>query len=820
MTNTMMLRGTLLAAALALAACGGGAKKCNTNADCASGETCNPMSGTCQIGGVGGGTGGGDVGGGTGGGGGGTGGGGGGGGGGGTGGGGGGGGSTQAGGETCELAAAITAAGTVSGTTVGATDNYKPNCTGYVNPGPDVVYKVTVPAGQRAVITATPGAPLANRQYDLSLYLIATPASNCNAVSADGGSGIMCLAGQDDDTRFDAPETVSYFNSGSAPVDIFVVVDSGFGMSEGGEDGGMGVANEGAFTLAVAFSTPAAGDRCESAVTLTAGTALANQDLANFGDDYDGSGMGCDGSSAADATYQVTVPAGQVLTLTVTPSASFDPVISIADGAAACDMTCVDSVDVGSDGDAETLVYKNTSGAAQTIFVVVDGYAGSTGTFSILAAVATPPADDVCSGATALTAGTPLTNQTTVGYSNDYENGTGTVGCATSGTIGGDRVYSLSVPAGQRATVTVTPPTSADGGVGSFAPSISLVASPAATCAAMPRTCVGGMTSGSTPRVATYINTGSAAATIFAIVDSSSSAGGTFSIGYTLSTPAADDTCTTATTALMPGTPLTGDLAGFTLDYSAGTSCASNTLGVERVYRLAIPDNQVAVVTATPTVTSPDAGAPNLMMNLYGSVATCDGASRTCLASANSTGRGGVESIRRTNASGATENVLLAVADTTNLSTDRRFTLSATLSAIPAGELCGASAQVITGTTTLTGLSWAGFGRDYNVPSTSTTCEYYPDADRVFAVTVNNGQTMTATVTPEATDGGFGADPIINLYEAPASNCAGATCVDSSDVSGTTESVSYQNTSGSAKTLYIVVGAWEDGPWSLAVTVQ
>ncbi len=813
MMKTFMLRGTLLAAALMFAACGGGAKKCTSNADCSAGESCNAMSGTCQIGGTGGGEGGGTgLGGGTGtGGGGGT--------GGGTATGGGGGSTTVTGGETCELAADI-GAGSTAGTTVGAANHYSPPCTGYLNPGPDVVYKVSVPAGQRVKVTATPGAAMNSLQYDLSLYLVRAPAANCNAVGADGGAAIMCLAGADDDTRLDAVETGSWYNDSTAAVDIFIIVDSGFGMTEAATDGGIGVANEGPFTLDVAFSSPAAGDRCDTAITLASGTALTNQDLADFGDDYQGAGTQCDGSRSPDVAYVVTVPAGQVLTLTVTPSAMFDPVVSIADGAAACDMTCLDSADNAGSGRDESLIYKNTSSASQTIYVVVDGYNGSTGTFSILATVATPPADDVCSGATTLTAGTPLSAQTTVGYANDYESGTGTVGCATSGTVGGDRVYSLQVPVGQRAAVTVTPAPGADGGVGSFSPSVSLVAAPAATCDAMPRACVGGISAGSTPRVATFYNTGSAAAGLFAIVDSASTAGGSFSIGFTAATPAADDTCTTATTTLTAGTPLASqDLASFTLDYPTGTGCASNLSGVERVYRLAVANNQTVTITATPTDTSTTAG-PNLAMNLYASAATCEVAPRTCVANGNSTGRGAVETIRRTNVSGATENLLLAVADTVAGTATRTFALSATTAAVMTGEVCQVP-QALTGAGTTAGLDWAGFSRDYVVAFASTTCEFYSGPERVFSISVPAGQTLTATATP---DTGSMADPVINLIDGPASNCTNTpTCLDSSDDpqnDQAPETVTFQNTTAAAKTVFIVVGSYSTGPFSLTVALQ
>ena len=81
------------------------------------------------------------------------------------------------------------------------------------------------------------------------------------------------------------------------------------------------------------------------------------------------------------------------------------------------------AADDGFDADPEHLVFTNRTTAAATYLVIVDNWSG-TGTFTLSAVLDTPPADEVCSGATALTAGTPLTNQSTVGYQNDYEFGT------------------------------------------------------------------------------------------------------------------------------------------------------------------------------------------------------------------------------------------------------------------------------------------------------------------------------------------------------------------------------------------------------------
>jgi hypothetical protein len=355
------------------------------------------------------------------------------------------------------------------GTTVGARADVALRCTGFLDRGKDLVYAATVPAGQRLTATATPAA---DAGLDVVVNLVAGPAASCRAVPP------VCLAKADRGLRGE-PDTASFVNASAMSQPVLIVVGS-YSPSPGDAD----------FTLSTVTVPPPPGDSCTTATPLTSGTTLAAQTLTDYGDDVD-DGDRCASAgfvgTAADRFYSVALPTGKQLTVTVTPQPGLDMLLSFIDAAVGCGapLTCLagDVTAMALAGQSDTLVYTNRSGAPLNILVDVDSRAGSTGTFDVVATIADPPPGDFCGIATTLRLGTPTTGST-LGATNDYEGGER---CA-SGVTGPDVAYALSVPAGQRATVTVTP-TSGDGG---FNPSISLVPGPAASCEASPRGCAEG----------------------------------------------------------------------------------------------------------------------------------------------------------------------------------------------------------------------------------------------------------------------------------------------------------------------------------------
>ncbi len=774
----------ILLAALALTACPTG-NKCVTNADCTKPEArvCDPKSGTCTSGVDGGGAGGG---------GGGAGGGGGSGGGSVTGGGTGGGSVTNNGAETCGAAMLITP-GTIEGTTVGKGNDYEPSCTGDQMLGPDTVYKISVPAGQRLQATATPELSTSGNQYDLAVYLIEAPESNCS--TPDGGTDLTCLAASDRPGA--SAESASYVNRGTSAVEVFVVIDSMTDMMITGTDGGVGSSQQGKFTLVTTLSAPSGGDTCASAITLVPGTPLTNQNLGDFGNDYvgpdTGSATDCFGSTAGDVAYTVTVPAGQVLTVLVTPEAGFDPGLSVSESAAACDATCIATADRGSSGDPETYSYRNSGNAPKTLFIVVDGYDGSSGTFSIGATLATPPADDVCAAPVALTSGTPLTAQTIANYTNDYTS-TGTTGCRYAN--GPDRVYSINVAAGDRAVITVTPTAMAD-------PTISLVDG-AANCSMQCLVSTDrGFNGGAETLV--YVNSTGTAQNYIVVVDFYSTSMGTFDIVATVGLPPAGDVCGAAV-ALASGTPLTAQTTvGYTDDYSntsASVPCSSATSSADKVYAITVPPNQRGVVTVTPAAAD---GGFNPSLNLVeGAAAVCSAMPRVCVAGSSAAHPNEAETVSLYNTTGTAKSVF-AIVDGTNEGT---FNIAYTAGVPAADDTCTTNATAAAGTQNH---NLTGFVTDYN---SGLNCLGFAGPDRVYKVAaLGANQKYAFTLTPTGADGGF--DPVISFIPGTASTCdvAPRTCKGGMDLTfrNQAESGAFTNNTGVALDLYMVVADYEVG---------
>lgn len=130
-------------------------------------------------------------------------------------------------------------------------------------------------------------------------------------------------------------------------------------------------------------------DRCETATEIAAPGALPNQTTLGLSNDYDPDAS-CLGYEAPgpDRVYTIVVPSGGRLAATVTPdAATYDvAVYVIIAPAASCDvepLECAAGVDDELEGIAETVEYENTSGAAEQVFIIVDGYDSAGGPFSL-----------------------------------------------------------------------------------------------------------------------------------------------------------------------------------------------------------------------------------------------------------------------------------------------------------------------------------------------------------------------------------------------------------------------------------------------------
>jgi hypothetical protein len=404
-------------------------------------------------------------------------------------------------GDDCSTATVIGATGLEAQVIHSYSNDYSSSAGGCrYGSGADRVYRVSVPNGERLVVSA---APSENWDATLSLSL---------ASAECGGSSAACVAGVDNGAR-GSSETVNWTNTTGSTQLVNVIVD-GFSATTSTDS----------FRLDVTVGTPPAGDVCGSATDLVG--SVSAQSFSGFVSDYT-SGTSCSLGSRPDRVYAIDVPADRRLVLTATGSdAASTPSLSLAtDGScAATGMTCLASQSSFSSA-TTTLTYNNRTGSTQNLVAIAKQGTGA-GTFGLTASLGPVLPGEFCSVAEAISIGDTVT-ASTIGYTGDY--GTG-MNC--SGTSGLDRVYSVTIPAGVTFVATI------ENTDGAFDPSVSLVAGPASNCEVTPRVCIVGDDRGTAGEINTvrYMNTTGSAQSIFVVVDSYTTTSGTGAGAFRLTT--------------------------------------------------------------------------------------------------------------------------------------------------------------------------------------------------------------------------------------------------------------------------------------------
>jgi hypothetical protein len=283
--------------------------------------------------------------------------------------------------------------------------------------------------------------------------------------------------------------------------------------------------------------------------------------------DYGDAGAGCGSPqvNGPDRAYEVTLLPGDLLTASVSPTLSYDPVLDLVAGPAAqCGANarvCLRGSDLGATGEREVIQYKNDGGIARSLFLIVDSV-GDGGAYDLDVSVGPPPAGDSCSTATMLLGA--ATMQSLSGFSDDYA----LVGMNCSGNAAGsDRVYSIDVPAFTRMTATVTPSVGLD-------TSVSIVAT-VADCAT--RSClVSGNAPGGMPDSAIWENRTASQVTRLVIVDSDViSPQALFGLQVNLMSippPPSNDVCSAAM-ALSLNQPVSATTVSAGNDYQITAAC-------------------------------------------------------------------------------------------------------------------------------------------------------------------------------------------------------------------------------------------------------
>ncbi|MCC6999004.1 MAG: hypothetical protein IT370_30605 [Deltaproteobacteria bacterium] len=556
---------------------------------------------------------------------------------------------------------------------------------------------------------------------------------------------------------------------------------------------------------------PTGGETCALATSFGPGT-YPGQTTVGANNDYTGSlsANGCTGSDdGRDLVYSVTVPPNKRLIASVTPTGAYDPSIYlVGTPAAACGAMprlCLASDDSGGAAQTNTVRYINNGASDQTVYVIVDTGNPSDpgGVFTLTIALDDLPAGDLCDTAP-VTALSNLSAQSTDGFAPHYNFSASSCVAAT----GPDRVYQLTLPAGQRVVATAMP-------VGGFDVALNVVEATAPTACNATPSCVTSANAGVTgvPETVTLVNESGSPRDVFLIVDSVGTVGGTFDLSLQSSSPTLGDICGSASPLAGAGTTSGQTTVGFVDDY---TACDASTRGLDRVYSIGVPAGQRLEARITP--------GPSFNSAAYlvaAPASSCSASSRACLGLRQEAGAGLVDSASWTNATGSAQTVFV-VADSTSAATGGGFDLVTTLSTPITGDTC-LTAPLLTGSTTLTGETLTGFVNDYKPSTLAVNCGFGSGgqgADRVYAVAVAPGKRLRATVQPT------GFDTSLQLVRGGPAACelTALTCtaaVDANFSTGGPETITWANATATSETLYLVVDSRSGtGSYDLTLTVE
>ncbi len=495
----------------------------------------------------------------------------------------------------------------LSGTTVGGINSITSTRCQSTTTGPDAVYSLVITA-RTGVILSTDNEGTA---FDTNLSIRRNCTDAATELSCDDDSGIGTGRGAS-----------SVLRAVLEPGTYSVIVDGYSGTS-------------GAYTLSATTFTPDANATCATARALTAGTPLTGQMITNPGaPSFCSPGL----TPGGQIFYSATVPAMSSGTVRITRAmTTWSAALRVM---ADCDVTtCL--TNTTSSASPATLSLLNTSASPRTYIVsVAPNYSDTTPTpFDIgLETTALLPGQ-TCDTAVALTAGVPLAAQSTMGAP------VSTAPCRTE--TGGQRFYTVAIPAGQRVRVTATPPMT-----GAVAPVLRAFDGCAAT------TCIDNTIGGtsSTPAVATLDlpNSGTAPRTVYVSVASP-----------TLATPGSWDVAAIAS-PIIPGQFCAEPVVvapGMTLNdqdarngLRASTACLTTANGGQVFYRVSVPAGQRVQVRAVP------AGAMAAWTPTLRRIATCT--STTCADSNTASASGSAASLTLTNGGTAAADYLLSVSGT------------------------------------------------------------------------------------------------------------------------------------------------------------
>ncbi len=189
----------------------------------------------------------------------------------------------------------------------------------------------------------------------------------------------------------------------------------------------------------------ASGETCETAVALTPGVMRMQDGLTGFTADYGPSTANrCLLQQNQDRVYTLSVPSAQRVSFIIEPSRTEVFASLIVGAASACSATppVCERARQFQNTLRFPIRWTNSTGSAQTVFLIVKGNASATNLYNIVAELDTPAVGDTCENpGPAIVGSTTLSAQTTMGFPGDTQ------------TFHQDRVHRIDVPTDTRLTV-------------------------------------------------------------------------------------------------------------------------------------------------------------------------------------------------------------------------------------------------------------------------------------------------------------------------------------------------------------------------------
>jgi hypothetical protein len=577
-------------------------------------------------------------------------------------------------GELCGNAPTIIAGTQSNQATTGFVNDYGTgtNCAAGTAGGFDRVYKVNVAMGQRLTVTATASTSVLS---DGGMAIGFNPTINIVDSMVGCMGTLSCLTGSN--TQTGAVETAIYDNR-FAGKDVFIIVDTST------------VAPTGTFALDVTLAAApveVVGDSCTAPFPLLSSN-VSNVSWGPFTNNYSSSTTGCSGLSGADVVYPVSIAVNSRLTVSATGTSTLtdgglqadgglfpgaDYALNfVAAGQCGAGISCTTTVNsnLGGISSSETVNVDNTTGQPLTGFIVLDkGALVSTRaneSYSLTYAGGSIPVGESCDNtAPAITASTNLAGQTMVGFINNYAFG-GSPGCSSSGTLGQDRVYLVTIPAMLRIRATVTAAAGWD-------PSLNLVSN----CSANPQMCLSGVNTTGVSDVLTYNNPTAQPVSAYLIVDTTSSVASTFDLDIVyeaIPAPLIGETCTNpqviAVSGMLPGQTTTGYANDVSTVNTVAANCGGYSFaGPDRVYSIVVPAGQKLTSTMTPVA--------GLDLGIYLiDPSVCGLSIAMCLNGSDANGAGVADAASYTNSTGADRTVFIVVDYFTTGTTAGDFSLN------------------------------------------------------------------------------------------------------------------------------------------------